>query len=175
MGNILHFRRAMQGFHRDDVVNYIEYLNNQHAAQVEQLKSQLQNAQAAPAQDEALRAQLEAEQARSADLEAQLEVALARCAELEAQAPIASEPAQPADSELEIYRRAERVERQARERASQIYAEANAVLADATVMVESAAEKMAAQLQQCQDATDAAKATLQDAVASLYAIRPEEE
>ena len=38
------FRSALNGFNREDVVNYIEYLNNQHNAKLEQLNNQLQQA-----------------------------------------------------------------------------------------------------------------------------------
>ena len=44
------FRSALNGFNREDVVHYIEYLNTQHAAEVSQLQSELEflrnNAQA---------------------------------------------------------------------------------------------------------------------------------
>ena len=76
--------------------------------------------------------------------------------------------------ELEVYRRAERTEREARERAAQIYAQTNTVLADATRKVDSATGEMAAQLQNCIAAADAAKALLQDAAQAMNAIRPEE-
>ena len=46
MAGIQNFRSALNGFNRQDVVHYIEYLNNQHNAQLEQLNTQLQNAQA---------------------------------------------------------------------------------------------------------------------------------
>ena len=38
------FRSAFHGFNREDVVNYIEYLNNHYTAQVQQLNNQLQEA-----------------------------------------------------------------------------------------------------------------------------------
>ena len=47
MATIQHFRTALGGFNRQDVVNYIEYLNNQHNAKVQQLNTQLQQYQAA--------------------------------------------------------------------------------------------------------------------------------
>jgi hypothetical protein len=34
------FRSAFNGFNRQDVVHYIELLNNQHKAQIEQLAAQ---------------------------------------------------------------------------------------------------------------------------------------
>ena len=47
MAGIQNFRSALSGFNREDVVHYIEYLNQQHNSQLEQLNTQLQNAQAA--------------------------------------------------------------------------------------------------------------------------------
>lgn len=167
------FRTAIGGFNRQDVVQYIEYMNNTHNAKVEQLNTQLQT----------LRAELEKSNgAANSDLHAQLEQALARCAELEAQlAQNAAGNAQPTDSELEAYRRAERTERLARERAAQIHAQANAALADATLKVDSAAQQIGGvadqlivQLENYQATVNAGKEVLQDAVAAMYAIRPEE-
>lgn len=163
MAGIQNFRSALGGFNRSDVVNYIEYLNNQHKAQIAQLNTQLQNAQEA----------LEKAQAVPCDTElrAQLEAAQARCAELEA--ALAAKGA-PTDSELEAYRRAERVERMAQDRANQIHDKANAALADATVKVETAADGMKAVAEQLTAQLENAQQQLQDAVATMYAIRPEE-
>ena len=36
------FRSAFNGFHREDVVRYLEYINNKHLAQVNQLTSELE-------------------------------------------------------------------------------------------------------------------------------------
>lgn len=165
MAAIQNFRSAIGGFNREDVVRYIEYMNNKHNSELEQLKSQLQAAQE------------ELAKADNTELLAKLEAAEARCAELEAQlangAP-ASAPV-PQDSELETYRRAERAERLARERASQIYAQANAALADVTVKVEAISDNMGNLYQQFDSKMQEGKKQLQDAVAALYAIRPEEE
>lgn len=169
MATIQHFRTALGGFNRQDVVNYIEYMNNQHNAQVQQLNTQLQTAlsQSSPAQVSALQAQLDAANAKIAELEEQL---------LNAQAAIGHE------AELETYRRAERAERAAQERSRQIYQQANAVLADTTAQAEAAAnqigqiaDQVVAQLQQYQTAVLETKGSFQEAVATLYAIRPEEE
>lgn len=164
MASVHHFRTAFRGFNREDVVQYIEYMNNQHAAQLEKLNAQLQAAQ--PADPELL---------------ARLEAAEARCAQLEAQ--LANEPAQvtTSEEELEAYRRAERTERLARDRAQQIYTQANAVLADVTAKAETAsnqisaiADQVNAQLEQYQQSVAATKDAFQEAVATLYTIRPEE-
>ena len=167
MAGIKNFRAALGGFNRQDVVSYIEYLNTQHNAQIAQLNTQLQNAQEALAKAQSVPA--------NDELLAQLEAAQARCAELEAllagegNAPVLS------GSELEAYRRAERVERIAKERASQIYNKANAVLADATTKIASASDGMKAVAAQVTEQLQTAEQQLQDAVAAMYAIRPEEE
>lgn len=146
MASVKNFRTSLAGFNKDDVVRYIEYINNKHSSELEQLKTQLKNAKDALAK------------ADNTELKAKLEAAA---------------PA-PGD-ELEAYRRAERAERLARERASQIYAQANAVLADATVKVEAISDSMGDLYQQFNEKMQDGKNQLQDAVASLYAIRPEEE
>lgn len=167
MASVHHFRSAFNGFNREDVVHYIEYMNNQHNTKLEQLNAQLQAAQSQP---------------KDAELQARLEEAEARCAQLEAQLAKASAQATTTEEELEAYRRAERAERIARERAQQIYTQANAVLADVTLKAETAsgqigtiAEQVNAQLQQYQQSVAATKDALQEAVATLYAIHPEEE
>lgn len=174
MAGFQNFRTALNGFKRADVVNYIEYMNNRHNSQLEQLNSQLQTANAKIAQlgsedNTALRAQLDTANARIAELEAQL-------------AALRSGECTGSEQELETYRRAERTERIARERASQIYAQANAVLAEATLKVDNAsaqigtaADQIAAQLQEYHTSVSNTKAMLQDVVAAMYAIRPEAE
>ena len=162
MAGIHNFRSALGGFNRDDVVRYIEYINTQHNAQVAQLNTQLQNAQEALSK---------AQGGANSDLQAQLDAALARCTELEA--ALAAKGA-PTDSELEAYRRAERAERLAKERAAQIYDQANAVLADATCKVESAAENIKVMAQQVSAQVQATEQQLQEAAAAMYAIRPTE-
>lgn len=168
MAGIQNFRSAIGGFNRQDVVNYIEYINNQHNSQIEQLNTQLQTAQ------EALAKATAAPQADS-DLQAQLEAALARCEELEAQLAQNGQAPVKTGDELEAYRRAERAERLARDRAAQIYAQANAALADATVKVEAISDGVNALTEQFTAQLQDGKNQLQEAVAALYAIRPEEE
>jgi len=172
MSELKNFRSAFRGFNRQDVVNYIEYINNTHNAQVEQLNNQLQAALAQPS-DEELKARLEAAEARIAELEATL---------AEQDRAVLSDGASCTEQELEAYRRAERVERMAKERAEQIYAQANGVLADATLKAESAsahigaiADQVSNQLKEYQDSVLETKATFQEAVATLYAIKPQAE
>ena len=168
MSGVMNFRSAIGGFNRQDVVHYIEYINNKHKAELEQLNTQLQTARAALDQQKTddsteLREQLEATQARCAELEAQL-----------ADCPKGDAPVKTGD-ELEAYRRAERAERLARDRAAQIYAQANAALADATVKVEAVSDSMCSMTEQFSNQLQDAKQKLQEAVVSMYAIRPEEE
>ena len=165
-----HFRTALSGFNKQDVVRYIEYLNNQHNAQVAQLKNQLRNAQSAA--DEQLKAQLEAAQARCAELEAKLNEV--------PEVPAVAAPAAPTDQELEAYRRAEQAERLAMERAQQIYTQANAILADTTAKAETAyaciadlAQQANAQMQAYQEAIAGSQTLFRDAVDALCAVKPE--
>ena len=160
------FRSAFNGFNREDVVNYIEYLNNQHNAQLEQLNNQLRNAKGSVSADVA------------DDLQARLDAALARCAELEAQ--LNSREASTVTKELEAYRRAEEAERKANERASEIYAQAKATLEGATTMAEAAAEEFnqvaertAQQLKEYQTSISATVDSFKSAAASLNAVKPE--
>ena len=158
MAEMQYFRTAFRGFNREDVVHYIEYMNQQHRKQLEQLTAQVSTP------DPALLARLEAAEARCAQLEAEL-VAL-RNAE-----PTLSNPT---GEELEAYRRAERAERQAQERAQQIYTQANAVLADVTLKAETASTQVAEAADLIVAKLQSTKSALQDAVTTLYAIRPEE-
>ena len=166
MAGVMNFRSALGGFNRQDVVQYIEYMNNKHNSQIEQLNTQLQTAREALAQ---------AQKVDTSDLEAQLEAANKRCAELEAQLEASGMGMPVAGDELEAYRRAERAERLARDRASQIYTQANAALAEATTKVEAISDNMSSIAQQISSQLQNSKQQLQEAVAAMYAIRPEEE
>lgn len=157
-----HFRSAFNGFNRQDVVHYIELLNHQHNAQIEQLNNQLLNAKA-PADPE---------------LQAKLDAALARIAQLEAQ--LSGSAITSTEQELEAYRRAERAERAAQERAQSICTQANAILADTTAKAEAASAQIAQlaaeaneQLKAYQDAVSGSQELFQEAVAALSAIKPE--
>ena len=185
------FRSAFNGFNREDVVHYLEYLNAKHTNQINQLT----------AENEALRAQvdtlpeLKSQQLLVASLEEKcaeltrlLETAQARCEELEqaaAQKPVEDAPAQEpslspsASEELEAYRRAERIEREAKERAELVYFQANSVLTEATAKVDGIssditemADKVMTQLTQLQMAVSSSKQALQDASSIMGTIRP---
>lgn len=165
------FRSALSGFNRQDVVQYIEYLNAKHTAQLNQLNSEI----------EFLRQQLD-RQVPQQDT-AVIEELEARCAQLEQErdAALEGQAKTPTEAELEAYRRAERTERIAKERSEQIYRQATATLADATARVDETAVQIAAvadsvkaQLDQLQNAVDSSKASLADAAAIMAAIRPED-
>ena len=208
------FRTSFNGFNREDVVHYIEYINNHHATQLNELNAELEftrnklkTAQAAPAVDSEMIDRLNAallqikelegrcaalEQERDAalaaagngDLEARCEAltrerdeALAAAAEAKAAQAAAAQSC--AAQELEAYRRAEPTERLAKERAEQVYTKVNGTLSDATVKVDEAAaqisevsDQVLARLTQLQNAVSGSKQALEEAVATMYAIRP---
>ncbi len=183
MAEFQKFRSALGGFNREDVVHYIEYINNKHAAQLNQLKNEIQALQdelAEQRQDnqekDEMDAQLAAAQERIAELEQELEQAQKPVAPVVVQAP---QPIITAD-ELEAYRRAERAERRAAERVAQMYDQANAALADAALRADSAANQVSQfadtlnlQVQQLLGAVASGKNVLQDAAAAMYAVRPQ--
>ena len=160
------FRSAFNGFNREDVVNYIEYLNNSHNSQIEQLRNQLSEIAAAPSSDVV------------AGLQAQLDAALLRCSELEDQLNNTQEVA--VSKELEAYRRAECAERLANERAQKIYSAAQDAISEAAAMATSAtgdfdsiATRTIQQLNEYQAAIEATVNNFKAAAASLDALAPE--
>lgn len=186
MAELQNFRSALNGFNREDVVRYLEYINNKHTAQINQHKSELQQLQAeltalrAAAESNSLAAQLEAAESRAAALEAELALVTQELEEFKTRPdPL---PPQRSEEELEAYRRAERTERLARERAEQLCAQATGILADATAKVDEAAgqisamaDTVAAQLSAFQSAVTGSKSALEDASAALFALRPTSE
>ena len=174
MAVIQNFRGAVGGFNREDVVRYIEYINNKHASQVNQLNTEMQVLQEELAQ---LRAQ--------GDLAAQLEEANARIAQLEQERDALSAQVEQladrpqTDSELEAYRRAERAERIATDRVELLYQQANGALADATAKADDTAaqvgeltDSLMIQLQKLQNVLSTGGNSMRDAAAALFAIRP---
>ena len=161
------FRSAFHGFNREDVVNYIEYLNNRYTAQLEQLNNQLQESRGEASSDLVV------------GLQAQLDAAMMRIAELEEQLSASQEVA--VSKELEAYRRAESAERLANIRAQKIYNKAQAAIADATALAESAtgefsevAQRTIAQLQEYQESVAATVAGFQAAVEAMQSAKPDE-
>ena len=96
MSEEMNFRTSINGFNRKDVVRYIEFLNNKHAAQINQIRTET---------DE-LRAELALARqapARSMRLEAELAAAKKRCADLEAAlAAVSSQIEQPAPAPVAV-------------------------------------------------------------------------
>ena len=183
------FRSAFNGFNREDVVRYIEYINSRHTTEVNQLKSELdllQNRMERVPDVDALAAEIarvRAQRDQLLEMVSQLEEQVAQLEEqVAAPAPVvvaAPASAFSAEQELEAYRRAERMERVARERAEQVYHQANAALADATVKVDAAAleisrmsDAVLTQLNGLQAAVNSSKQALTEASETMYTIRP---
>lgn len=129
---VQNFRTAFHGFNREDVVRFLETATARHTAEVNQLQddvARLEKELAALREQqtpEVSREELEALRGENTRLKAQIE-------ELEAQL---TEPEAPVgdqtnwkDEELAAYRRAETVERQARNRAAQMYHRVNGLIA----------------------------------------------
>ena len=189
------FRSAFHGFNREDVAHYLEYINTKYQNQIDQLTTENQELQAA-AQQRELAAQdnfeLEAVKARCEELAALLEAEKARCQELTQQLEAAQQenaakdtpvPAEThtslAAEELEAYRRAERLEREARERADLIYFQASGVLTEASTKVDvisndisGMADQLMSTLTQLQIAVSSSKQALTDASAIMKSLRP---
>ena len=193
------FRSAFNGFNREDVVHYLEYINAKHTQLVNQLTSENQELRAAAdrpvvedqtelvaslqAQLADLTAQLEAEKNRCAELTAKLEAVENNCQEpglqKETPAPAVETISVLASEELEAYRRAERIEREARERSELVYFQANGVLTEASAKVDAIstditdmADQVMRQLTQLQVAVSSSKQALQDAASIMGTIRP---
>ena len=194
----MNFRSAFNGFNREDVVHYIEYINSKHNAELNQLNSELDYLRTNQPETAAEPvSQVAADEDTLAQQAARIRELFDRCKELELEvenlkAENAKLTTQLDDSklqqnsyqsrvedELEAYRRAERTERFARERAENLYRQANGVLADATVKVDDAAKEVSqmtdqviTQLAQLQDTISGSKQALRDAAATMYTIRP---
>lgn len=192
----LNFRSSLHGFNRQDVANYLEYLNNRHAAQVNQLNTDLEALRrqaGAPAEDP----QRTALEARCRELEQQLEAvrkerdeALAQREAAEQKLASARQDREEAllrscgekleaNRELEAYRRAERTERMARERAEQVYSETGTVLTQASNRIEAALRQMTGisqqvtgQLDTLQTAIASSRLALQDAAQTIDKLKP---
>ena len=175
MASAQNFRSALNGFNREDVVHYIEYLNTKHTGAINQLKSEnqtltdeLQALRSQPAVDPAVVDECAALRTQNEELLAEI----AALKQAQNVTPLAEE-------ELEAYRRAEKAERSARERAKQIYCQATGALADATTQVDEAAEhfkilsqRITMQLSDLQTTVDRSKNALLGAAATMYTICP---
>lgn len=191
----MNFRSAFNGFNREDVVHYIEFLNSKHSAELSQLNSELDYLRTRqpelPAAEPVQADDTVAQQAarirelfdRCTALEQELQAVKTEKEQLTAQLEAGQQQQHSYQSrveeELEAYRRAERTERYARERAENLYRQANGALADATVKVDDAAQQVSqmtdrviSQLAELQDAVAGSKQALRDAAATMYTIRP---
>ena len=198
------FRSALNGFNREDVVHYIEYLNSVHTAEINQLNSELEflrnQEPEAPAPVEVPAPDTTETDALIEQQATRIRELFDRCKELEAELKEAQEAKIHAEEklqavvtqqasvqarvneELEAYRRAERIERLAKERAERLYHQTNGALADASIKVDEAAGQIGqltdlviTQLTQLQEAVASSKQALKDAADTMYTIRPGEE
>lgn len=180
MAASMNFRSAFNGFNREDVVHFIEYLNSKHAAEINQLSAELDQAR-----DTSGVSTFSIEPDRQlADLQAENEQLRSQLADLQKRFDALESEKAPTiqystTQELEVYRRAERTERVAKERAEQVYHQVNGALADATVKVDEAfvqlgdlTDRLSTQLVQLQEAVTGSRQALADASATLYSIRP---
>ena len=204
------FRSAFNGFHREDVVNHIAYMSNKHETQVNQLRSEADALRTELATlreqmdvDTALQDRVtELEQVvadRDAELTSvreELETAnqllneqAEQLAALREELEEAKEAAEKAPieksathwDELRAYRRAETVERQARDRVNELYTSANtalrstgATLADTNAAFDALAEKFRADLVELMTTIDNGKTALCAAADTLDGLRPED-
>lgn len=178
------FRSAFNGFNRQDVVHYLEYINTKHQNQVNELtaeaddlRRQLEELQTQTTQVAELEARLAATTEERDTLRTQLEQMQAAEAVQEPQPE--ADDSNPAAEELDSYRRAQQVERSARERAELVYHQANGVLNEAIAKVDTATAEITAktdeamsQLTQLQMAVSTSKQALQDAASLMNTIRP---
>lgn len=192
----LNFRSSLHGFNRQDVANYLEYLNNRHAAQVNQLNTDLEacggrrkplqktpsarpwrpgagswsSSWKPPGRNGTRPWRKGKRRSKSWPPPGQdrEEALLRSCGEkLEA------------NRELEAYRRAERTERMARERAEQVYSETGTVLTQASNRIEAALRQMTGisqqvtgQLDTLQTAIASSRLALQDAAQTIDKLKP---
>ncbi|MBE6932197.1 MAG: hypothetical protein E7464_02290 [Ruminococcaceae bacterium] len=125
---IFSFRTALNGFHRGDVIAFLEELTKKHSIEMDEQQEALRHA---TEEVERLRGELrKLQEERPSEIVAPAEEAPAFEASPDAQG-----------RELEAYRRAERCEREARLRAGRIYG-------DVSAAVESAGAQLIAQEEQ---------------------------
>lgn len=168
---------------REEEIEALKAEMEEKNAEIEALKA---DADSKNAEIEALKTELEAKSAQIRDLQAAAEAKDAQLlslnSEIEQLRSCQAANAGLMEKELETYRRAERVERKARERAELVYHRVNGTLTDATGKVEDAAkligemtERVTAQLKELQTAVTGSKAALYDAAETMVALRPEPE
>jgi len=205
------FRSAFNGFHREDVVNHIAYMTTKHETQVNQLRSEAETLRTELAElrsqldadsdacsradrlEQTLAERNEELASVCAELDAanqllneQAEQMAALREELEEAKEAAAKPAPIEKSashwdELRAYRRAETVERQARDRVNELYSCANtalrgagSTLGETNAAFEALAEKFRADLVALMETIETGKNALGTAADTLDSLRPEE-
>ncbi|MBE6950578.1 MAG: hypothetical protein E7451_04490 [Ruminococcaceae bacterium] len=205
------FRSAFNGFHREDVVNHIAYMTTKHETLVNQLRSEadslrteLNELRSQMDEDSAAQDRVGELEQTVADRDAELvsvreeleaanqllteqaEQMAALREELEEAKEAAAKPAAIEKSanhwdELRAYRRAETVERQARDRVNELYTNANtalrgagSTLGDANAAFEELAEKFRADLVALMETIETGRTALGSAADTLDGLRPEE-
>ena len=181
---VQNFRTAFQGFNREDVVRFLVTATARHTAEVNQLRDEIARLEGdlsllrMRSGDGASQEELEALQAENARLKAQVEELETQLTE-PAATPIRDETNWK-DEELAAYRRAETVERQARNRAAQMYHRVNGLIADLAARMDgskaemtAAAEALGQALDQLQLALDGGQSILTEGTATLRALELE--
>lgn len=173
------FRSAFNGFNREDVVHYLEYLNSKHQTQINQLNEELDLLRADAAEKDT--EELEALRAECGTLREQLEAAESARRELEERcAALETKEEKPeASQELDAYHRAENIERESKMRAELVYFQVNGVLGEANAKmggvaseITELADQAMRELTKLQVAVSESKHTLQDAADLIKSIRP---
>ena len=181
---VQNFRTAFHGFNREDVVRFLETATARHTAEVNQLRDEIARLEGdlsllrTRSGDGASQEELEALQAENARLKAQVEELETQLTE-PAATPIRDETNWK-DEELAAYRRAETVERQARNRAGPMYDRVNGRFADLAARMDgskaemtAAAEALGQALDQLQLALDGGQSILTEGTATLRALELE--
>lgn len=174
------FRTAFGGFHKEDVVRYLEYLNNKHQNQVNQLNTEIAQLRAG---QEALNPDVQEEisrlEAENQQLRAQKEDLERRCAQLTAQLEKGQSAPAETGQELDAYRQAERIQKEAREQVELLYFQANHILSQTNTRLDQASgdltrltDEVMGQITQLQVAVSSGKQALQDASSVLSTLRP---
>ena len=112
------FRSAFNGFHREDVVNYIARLTHDHEAQMNGMKTEMGF----------LKEELAQEREKNEELLKQINGLLSQAREMHAQ------------EELELFRQAEKTQREAEAQVSRAYEKTEAVLAASKLRADALAQ-----------------------------------
>ena len=153
MAEEMNLRSAFNGFNRRDVLTCIEQLNNDHKAKLQSLQTQAEQLLEENRQLQERYAEL---QAKYADLQKELEAAQL----------LGSSDVQ----ELETYRRAERTEREARERAARVSEQTDSALKNVDKVVADATDRLSGLMAAWMDVAEHTRSELQAASEAVGAI-----